>query len=320
MPTRVFLLEKLIRLFTRTGVVLALALSLPVGVRAQITVTPVANSEGTDAGFKGTGPANGTITIMVQNNPTVGGFTTYMNIPIAADGTWSFKIPKGDYGSLQNKGMVIISSPGQTNVTTTLAAIFMPGQNTTVTALAVLPGSTATTPAGTFALNGSFATEDTNVVYDSTSPEYGNLTGLLLASDFNLNGSGPPGTLSLALNSDQTYEVNLLPSWDSPDFSPNMIAFSDIPISGTATANGLESPFSGTTSGTITFLDNNQEDTTFTFNLTSQFGSIGGTVNAEGTSTVVPEPSSIALTLVWIVVMFRLGALNRVRKGAPITG
>jgi hypothetical protein len=60
----------------------------------------------------------------------------------------------------------------------------------------------------------------------------------------------------------------------------------------------------------LTSSDNDQEDTTFTFNLSTEFGPINGTVNAEGTSTLVPEPSPIVLALPGLMSIFGLGAFK----------
>ena len=226
-----------------------------------------------------------------------------------------FKIPKGDFGSLKNKGNVTVSAPGCPNTRTQLAEAFTPGTNAVATVSTVNPGSTATAAGGiTFALSGGFTAVDTNVDYNSASPTFGKLTSFLLASKFQLTGIGSGGTLGLALNADQPFTVSLLSAWQSPTLSGNTIAFSNLPFSGTATFNALTSPFSGTAGGTVLFLDDGVENTNFNFNVSTNFGAVTGSVSTLGTSQLVPEPSSAVSLLLGASAVAAL-ALLRQRGG-----
>jgi hypothetical protein len=282
----------------------------PSAAWAALTVTAVAEGERTDSGFKGTAPANAKVTFLVENNPTVGGVTTYMTTA-DAKGNYEFKIPKGDFGSLKDKGNVTVTSPGCPNSTTTLAAVFTPGVNAVATASTVNPGSTATAGGMTFALSGGFTALDTNVDYNPASPTFGKLSSVLLASRFQLTGTGIGGTLGLTLNADQPFTVSLLPAWQSPTLSGNTIAFSNLPFSGTATFNSTVSPFTGTAGGTVTFLDGGVEDTIFNFSASTDFGTVAGSVAAQGTSEIAPEPSSAVLLLTGATALAALALRRR---------
>ena len=72
------------------------------------------------------------------------------------------------------------------------------------------------------------------------------------------------------------------------------------PLSGTLLFGVNSTPFSGAAVGSVVFFDNDIEEINATFNFTSDFGPISGTLEASGASflTAVPEPETYILMLV----------------------
>ncbi|MBV9373706.1 MAG: hypothetical protein JO320_01365 [Alphaproteobacteria bacterium] len=157
----------------------------------------------------------------------------------ATTGVWTFMVPREDYGFVKQKGQVIISTPGRKDVRTNLAAIFIPGQNVVATASNITVGSSLAAGGTTFAVIGSFTTIDNNVDYNQASSTYGDVSGEVPASQFQLTGTSSIGTFDLMLSNDEPFMLSLLPAWNSPDpFNPNPVSFS-VPMTGIATFNGI---------------------------------------------------------------------------------
>jgi hypothetical protein len=237
--------------------------------------------------------------------PLTGVRVTYANgesavANVASDGEFFAKQPE----TVPNGSAFMVSgTEGNGKLETVngvLAERFNPPNNTVVTALTVLPGSTANVGSQTVALTGHVLTQDLAVDYNSASPTFGNLSGIVLASSFNVFGDLPLGIFSLQLNGDLPYTLNLIPVWNaaaSSDFVGASAPISVATVEGTALINGLSAAFTGTGSGTVQFFLDNQETTSFTFDLSSSVGPIHGTITAQGASllTPVPEPATILL-------------------------
>jgi hypothetical protein len=186
-----------------------------------------------------------------------------------------------------------------------------PGQIVTTT-LAVAPGSTAALGGSTFDLGGSFTTIATEVDYDPTSPTYGNLGGLLPASEFDLHGTGTAGSFDLALSGDLPWTANLADIWGKDVAGRLSVPFST-PLFGKVAVGPLSSPFSGTAIGTVTFFADDSETISGSFDFTSGFGGIQGTLTASGSSVWVPEPSTVTLLCAGAVVVCGWRAVGRPR-------
>jgi hypothetical protein len=171
------------------------------------------------------------------------------------------------------------------------------------TPLTVAFGSTATLGASTFDLSGSFATIATTVDCDPASANYGMLSGIIPASAFRIQGTGPAGNIVLSLSGNLPWMVNMASVWEPHSLDQLIGGLSvpfSTPLSGTLLFGVDSTPFSGGAVGSVVFFDNDVEEINATFNFTSDFGPISGTLESSGASflTAVPEPETYILMLV----------------------
>ena len=257
-----------------------LCLLLPTRSMAQPTATLVTNWEGTVTGIRGVVEnPDAPFKIILPDGSTV-------SPPPDRNGHYYYQFPPG------TKGPVKVQS-GDSTTSVNVSSLNPPDTTTTTTA-SLVSTSTATLGSNTFALTGGFSALDTSVDYDPTSPTYGNVSGVVLASAFNITGNGPAGTLALSLSGDEAYTVNLASVWAEATTAISI----DTDISGIATLNGVSTPFSGSLTGTDTFSDDGTDDIVFNFTANTQFGQISGPIEAMGYETLnVPEPNSIALLI-----------------------
>lgn len=220
---------------------------------------------------------------------TTGGKPATTTSTLAADATRELNIPADATTTIT----VNDTSEG-TSATIVADGHFNPPGQTVNTPLVVSAGS-ATLGGSTFALSGAFSTIATGVVYDPTSVHYGDLSGFLPASAFNIQGTGNAGSFVLSLNGNSAWTVNLSALWGQDPTGGLATGFST-PLSGTVTSGGNSSPFSGTATGSVTFFDDGTETINATFDFASGFGPINGTLTASGESFLVtPEPSTLTL-------------------------
>jgi hypothetical protein len=260
------------------------AFAPPPACNTAITAVKWTGDGGTGDWVRGKAPAGCTITISWVSFM---GDTYSPTALTGADGTWQIHV--GDGGI---RGPLTISGnccTGSITINANDKGALLPGQNKAETVLAVLPGSTGTVAGANFNLAGSFAFLATNVDYDTNSATYGDLSGVLPASSFQLEGaSGTNETLSLALNGDQPWTFSMLSAWAATNASDDAISFT-IPLTGTVIfglgPSNYVGSFSGDVMGSSQFLTNGDfELMNMSLNFSSIFGPITGYIFAGGTT------------------------------------
>jgi hypothetical protein len=212
---------------------------------------------------------------------------------VLASGKWSIGLTENEPSGTAS----VTDSSGET-ASITVAQGFTPPNNQVKTTFAVLTGSALSIGGQSFALNGNFTTLDTDVDYNSASPSFGKLAGSVLASSFDVSGTGAPGTAKIGFASDQPYTVDMLPLWNAPTLTGGVAIPFDMSLSGSLDLNGMTGAFAGTVSGTDTFFPDATENIDLSINLNSDFGAITGIFLAHGSEElVVPEPSGWAVIL-----------------------
>lgn len=261
-------------------------LGTAISVRAATVSTVVPCLECTGNLIKGqSGTPGDRITVVeVKTGKEIGSDT------VGADGTWQVYLPAGT-------GQVSATSEAGDPIMDVPPVIQPLLGSTSFDTHSLLPGSSATFGSDLFSLAGSFTIKDTDVIYDSTSPDFGKITGVVLASSFSILGSGPGGSLSLDLLSDAPWTINMAPAWAAiAAKNPTQTLPFTVPLSGMATLNGSSTPFSGNAIGTVTFSEPLSESIHLNFDFTTAAGSIAGTVNSFGIEDCpTPEPASIVL-------------------------
>ncbi|MBI1924113.1 PEP-CTERM sorting domain-containing protein [Candidatus Poribacteria bacterium] len=231
-------------------------------------------------------------------------------LPSTGRGSIDVDAPSGSTITYTN-----VSEPGVPGGTGTIVASarFVPPNNTVVTDLALIPGSTATVANQTFTLGGVFTTVATAVDYDSLSPTYGSFGGIIPATAFNVTGQGTAGTIGFELQNDETFALNLLPVWglNNPPPPGGLSVPFNIILNGVLNFNSLSSPFSITVVGDVMFFDDNIEVISGTLSGDSDFGPIMGLFSSQGQSQLVPEPSSLLLFGVGVLVALGYGLRRR---------
>lgn len=278
------------------------------GTAACLTVEYHKGGWTTEDNIGGTAPPNSTITIKWK---TFQGTDVQLTTTANAQGNWSIKVPDGG-----TYGTVTVTATGCTgSVTYKTAAALNPGVNQADTALAVLPGSSSSVSGATFNMTGSILLVATNVDYDSSSPTYGNLSGYILASALNLSGTGPPGTLRLAVDGNQPWTVSMLSAWEATNASGDSISFS-IPVTGTASlssasTNAITTSFEGSASGAALYSETSDfEQMTLMLNFNSSFGQITGTILASGSTYVTYALTAAVIFPNSIVISWPSDATN----------
>ena len=237
---------------------------------------------------------------------TVGGTTTTKEVgDLASQGVGLSGLqvtlgglPSGTIITFRNE----LEDGNPTSAVTAVGNFNPPGVGVT-TPLAVAFGSTATLGASTFNLSGSFATIATGVDYDPASANYGILSGIIPASVFRIQGTGLAGNIALSLSGDLPWMVNMASVWEPHSLDQLISGLSvpfSTPLSGTLLFGVDSTPFSGAAVGNVVFFDNDIEEINATFNFTSDFGPVSGTLEASGASflTAVPEPETYILMIV----------------------
>lgn len=203
------------------------------------------------------------------------------------------------------KNVSELAIPAQTFV----ASLFTPPSDVVNTTLVIQPGSFASVGGNTFSLGGTFSTIANAVDYAPASPTYGQLSGVIPTSGFDVHGSSPAGDLQLTLNSPQPWNLNLANAWGQ-DVPPQGVGvpFSQ-PIDATLFFNSTPMALSGNFAGAVTFFPDNSE----TICGQLQFGAVTGNLCASGLSVMapVPEPGGPLLMLGGLGLM---GVLVQRRK------
>jgi hypothetical protein len=178
-----------------------------------------------------------------------------------------------------------------TSVPGTVAQLFRPPENFVATAYQVLPGSTAILAGISAPLIGQFASNQLTLNSNPQSLNFGDMSGFILATGFNL--TSPTIGLSLQLSADVPFTVNIgsaIEAAQSPDFESATVSFPIVPVGLTGLFQGQSFTATGTATGTGTTFDGNMETDAFTFNLSTPLGPLTGTINASGTNVLVPGP------------------------------
>jgi hypothetical protein len=184
---------------------------------------------------------------------------------------------------------------------------FAPGLQRAETVLAINAGSTFTAFGQTFDLGGSFQTVATSYDLDPSSPTYGNLSGFIPSSAFEVLATNGPQQIHFSLNSDTLFSITaaLTPGTALPD--TGIAVPYDQPLSGTLTFLGLTEPFTGDINGAVTFFADNLE-TIAGHIVLNDIGS--GQFSSSGQTVVVPEPRTwllLALGLPLALALRRFG-------------
>lgn len=188
----------------------------------------------------------------------------------------------------------------------TVASYLNPPGNHAIAAHTILPGSTASVAGNAVTLAGGYTVMATAIDYDSASSTYGDLSGVIVAGEFNVTGSNGTDSVSLGLGADQPYTVSMLSVFASSDPLGAFITFS-IPISGLVTLNGVHGLFDGLLVGTSTYGADGFQTYDFLLALHSDFGDISGAVTSSGVARLVPEPKGLALFGLLALALFRFG-------------
>jgi hypothetical protein len=259
------------------------------GETSMTAPTYIPGAEGTEGTIEGTSSiANGNVKVTLPGGTVVTGTTDPNN------GKYRIPVPAG---TPKGNAKVEITDPDSNNkdVGSTPIAALNPPAATITTVASVEPGSSLSVGGQTFVLGGSFSAIDTAVDYDPSSPTYGDVSGVIAAGDFDVVGSGSGGNVTLELNGDQPYTVNLADVWAAPDYVGQSVTIHE-PISGMAIYNGTTGDFTGTVDVTDVFSEEGADNISLTYNLTSDFGPITGNISAIGEEDLSPPLCFLAGT------------------------
>ena len=260
---------------------------------------------------EGTGPVLVAIT-------DLGGGTITVTLPdgtkktgtVPPTGRVRIPLPPGTKGNVD----VEIKKGAEIDTGSTTISSLNPPSVETLTSAVIQPGSTATLGAFSTALTGSFATIDTSVDYNPASPTYGQISGILPTSSFNIQGgSCAAGNFGFTLSGDQSYTVNLASIWTSGVYDGSQVALST-PISGTASCGSQVVPFSGTVTGTDTFEPGGIDDIDFTLQASTADGPLTVDITAIGTESLIPEPTAAGLFGIAALGLGAAGLWTRSRR------
>ena len=174
------------------------------------------------------------------------------------------------------------------------ASLFQPPDKV-LTAYTVNAGATLAFGGNSFDLRGGFATTDTAIEYDSSSPGYGIESGRV--SQLGIYATGTAGSVSFTLSGTPTYTQNLGSIWGMSIPETGLSIPYTNSFSGLLHVNSETSPFVGCFVGTLTFFDNGSQTIAGTLEFTTDYGPLSGALSATGTPTIIPEPGSLlALT------------------------
>jgi hypothetical protein len=173
-----------------------------------------------------------------------------------------------------------------------VADAFTPGSNEVVSRFAIDTGS-LDVGGNAFALSGTFTAIATNVVYDSTSPAFGDESGFGTAID--IQAVGPGGTIAIDSSFSGPYTMNLASLWSAT--LPDSIPFT-LPLNGTLSLNGLSTPFTGSFGGTDTFFFDGSDTVTGNISLATALGDVTGTLTATANPQITPEPGTLGMLLI----------------------
>ncbi len=188
---------------------------------------------------------------------------------------------------------------GTTATTTASATIFTPPTNTVVSAFTLGGGSSLSFGGDTFALTGGFTAIDTHVDYNPLSPTFGMEGGSI--QDVAIGGSSGGNTVSLLLSTPPTYSLALAPLWASaiPGGIPDggLSTPADLALSGTLLFDSVHIPFTGTFTGTVTFLNDGSTTEQGSLSLLTSFGTATGSLSGSAIPQLepVPEPRDFGI-------------------------
>lgn len=290
----------LVRLALRCvfGLPVGLAIALASPASATLVIHPGWCFQCSANEIKVTGASDGaTVTVVDAKGKVIG------TISATAGLAYTFTIPPGTAGPIS------VTSSDAADPIVTLRPL---SGSTARTDLTVSTGSIAHFGGDNYTLSGSFTTANNNAVYDPLSPNYGDVSGVVLASTFVLNGVGPSGTLELRFQDDAPYTINFASAWSTFVQPPETIVPVMLPLTGLVSADGGTTwiPFTGTGSGQVTF-SGTLESVALNFSLDTQYGAVTGEVDAAGRSDCVPEPSTWAMMLIGFA---GLGVVNRRKR------
>lgn len=158
-------------------------LQLPTFVDAGVIGTFSPGGEGTRGQITGRKPMGVGVTVTFPDGTTA-------TAPPDNKVIWTVDVPK----AMPNGKATITGTDGE-NDSTTIALLHPPG-TTYIASHVVQSGSLASVGGNTFAISGHFSALDTAVDYNPSSPTYGNVSGSIPASLFQLVGTGMPERLT----------------------------------------------------------------------------------------------------------------------------
>lgn len=193
------------------------------------------------------------------------------------------------------------------------AAAFSPPANQVASVYTINPGSSVTLAGNTYQVAGGYTIIDTDVVYDPSSPNFGNESGFL--SSVNVTATGAAGTVDFTLDGTPIYTANLAAIWAQPSLPATVSIPTAVELAGTLMVDGMSTPFTGTLSDVTTFFPNGSQTDMDTLSFETDFGPLSGTISASATPELVPEPASLvllgsAVSIGFLVLSFRTRQLR----------
>jgi len=275
------------------GLVLGLGL-VPAAPRAGPFVTdtsPIGQSTSTDVIIRGVAGESFTIAYV-----DAGGVARTKVVTLPSNLPLHTTVPAGKATTITITNNSQPAEPAQTEKSLALG----PGPIQATTVLAMNQGSMLNLFGQPVALQGGFTTVATNVDSLPGSPGYGELSGRVPSSFFDvffdiggdqgqllLDGIGPP------------FSLNVASVWDAtvPDTGLS-VPFTQA-LAGQILFQGSSTPFSGLIDGTVTFFPDNHETIAGSITLA---GIGSGSFSASGRTTI-PEPDSLALLGAGLLVL-----------------
>jgi hypothetical protein len=233
-------------------------------------------------------------------------------------GNWFMPVPPGV--PTPATATVTCSNGGTSGTITVASGPLLDPPNNHVVANHMVLGSESKLVLGgeIITLTGSFTQIANDVDYDSSSPEYGSLSGFLKASELDITGTSETlGEISIALLDDNPYTVDMLPLWipqwvDGVGNVASDSIYLDFEISGVINLSSTSIPFTGDITGTSTYSSDGWETFNTRFSLdTDEYGAVTGTLLSSGQAMIVPEPTSF---IIWLGIGISIVLYQRKKR------